>query len=450
MKLRSQRRISLSLPTLLVLASLLLTAACQRNIFQSPTVAPKTLRDVPALKLNFRFEADVPAPSAASHPQADEERVQSVQSDFDANRPQEILDKTVLSPDKQRVLAVYHKAEDLPTQYRLDMYAADGKLLRKITPNSLAVHFPDTIVWSPDSNNVAFVGMIRLGGAAPSPSPSPSPEGETTPTPTPTPAADANANTEAANANTETDANANVNAAPAPPVPEPPASVLSFRTEQIYICNTDGGDLKPLTQNEGMIYFYFAWSPDSTALAALAATWQEWRFEQLQAEQRGEIFTPSGRPRLVEKNGRVRLLDDRPTKVRPVWSPDSAKTAVAIDKEIRIFDAIGDAPTQASIPLRNPLLISSKKYDDDLKAKEGIVEANANSNANATASADAGTLPDENTLVSFNPIISLEWTEDKMLYLQTGYVKELKDAANSARSYLRWHRLIFSPQAVAY
>jgi hypothetical protein len=439
MKSRTQQTIKLKFPASLILISLLLTA-CQRNIFQPQTVAPTTLRDVPALKLNFRFEADVPAPSTVNEQQANEERVQSVQNDFDTNRAGEVLDKTLVSPDKNRVLAVYHKAEDSPAQYRLDMYAPDGRLLRKITPNGFAVHFPDTIVWSPDSNNVAFVGMVRLGNVNPSPTPA---------TEAP-PATDANANTETnANADANADANANANAnaaAPGAPTPEPPASVLTFRTEQIYLCNADGGDLKPLTQNEGMIYFYFAWSPDSAALVALAATWQEWRFEQAQADQRGEIFTPSGRPRLVEKNGRVRLLDDRPTRVQPVWSPDSAKIAAAIDKEIRIFDAIGDAPTQASIPLRNQLLISSQKYDEDLRRKERgeTVDANANANLNIA------TLPDENSLVSFNPIIRLEWTEPGMLYLQTGFVKELKDATQSARSFLRWHRLIFSPQAVVY
>ena len=418
-----------------VLSSLFLTA-CQRSIFDSPTVAPATLRDVPALKLNFRFESDVPAPSSAAEPQSAEERVQAVQNDFDTNRPQEVLDKTLLSPDKKRVLAVYHKTEDLQAEFRLDMYSADGKLLRKITPEGLSVHFPDTIVWSPDSNNVAFVGMVRLGTNAPTASPTP----ENTPEPE-------------ANADAEAETPADENAAPpaGTPTPEPAPPVLTFRTEQIYICNADGGDLKPLTQNEGMIYFYFTWSPDSSALAALAATWQEWRFEQAQADQRGEIFTPSGRPRLVEKNGRVRLLDDRPTRVHPVWSPDSAKIAVAVDKEVRIFDAIGDSPTQASIPLRNQLLLSSQKYDDDLRRKERgeNVEASANENADANANSGVGTLPDENSLVSFNPIIRLEWTEPGMLYLQTGYIRELKDAANSARSYLRWHRLIFSPQPVA-
>ena len=56
------------------------------------------------------------------------------------------------------------------------------------------------------------------------------------------------------------------------------------------------------------------------------------------------------------------------------------------------------------------------------------------------------TLPDPAKLVSFSPIVDLEWTSPDILYLQTGYVKEYKNAADSRRSYLRWHRLVFSPQ----
>ncbi|HXH70674.1 MAG TPA: hypothetical protein VNI60_10135 [Pyrinomonadaceae bacterium] len=434
---------------------------CQRSNFQPPTVAPATLRDVPALKLNFRLETDVPVPPAAGETAQMEERNVAVQTDFDQNRTQELVDKTIVSPNKQRVLAVYHKAEDSQGDFRLDMYSADGKLLRRITPDGMAVHYPDTIVWSPDSANVAFMAMTRAGQTSALSSPTP---------------VDNQANTASnseIDANTDVNTNANMeNASPAatqPPIIEQPKAVLTFRTEQIYISNADGGDLKPVTQNEGLIYFYFVWSPDGSALAALAATIQEWRFLQYQAESRSEAFAPAGRPRLVEKTGRERRLDDNLTIVHPAWSPDSAKVAVAFDKQVRIYDAIGDQPTQAAIPLRNQLLISSKVFDDDLQQKEqsgnantdanAAVNSNAQSNANAQINTNTqpnnavnqpiGTLPDENTLVSFNPIIDLKWTEDKMLYLQTGYIKQMKNEADSARSYLRWHRLIFSPQAVA-
>jgi hypothetical protein len=433
-------------------AILIVATSCQQISFDKRTVTPTSMRDVPALKLNFRFESDVPAPSVPAQNNTDE-RNAAIQADFDQNRAQEVVEKMIASPDKKRILAVYRKVEDQQAEYRLDMYSGDGKLLRKITPNGMAVHFPDTIVWSPAGTNVAFVGMTRSG------QPNSIPE-TTAPTP---PDIGLDTNTPSnndANSNSNSNTNENTNANISTPTPEPPRSVLTFRTEQIYVCNSEGGDLKLLTQNEGLIYFYFVWSPDNSALATLAATWQEWRYGQSVANQKGEIFIPAGRPRLVEKTGRERLLDDKITQVQPVWSPDSAKIALGYDKEIRIYDAIGDAPTQAAIPIRNQLLISSKTFDDELKRKELSgnsnsnanvninTNVNANSSANTAVNQDINTLPDENTLVSFNPVVQLEWTEDKMLYLQTGYIKEMKDAANSARSYLRWHRLLFSPQPV--
>lgn len=446
----------------LFVAVFLLTTACQRTAFdKQSTGAPASLREVPALKLNFRFEPDTPAPEAANKAAQADEKSAAVQNDFDTNRAQQALDKVIFSPDKQRIVAAYRKAEDLADEFRLDMYSADGKLLRQITPGGMAVRYPDTIVWSPDSNNIAFVARARTGQNAAAPDVAPTP-----------PAAEANTETNTnADANTNTNANTNVNTVAAPDAPK---AVLTFRTEQIYTANREGADLKPLTQNEGLIYFYFVWSPDSSALVALAATWREWQIMQSQADLHGEIFVPAGRPRLVEKNGRERRLDDNITAVQPVWSPDSSKVALAFDKDVRIYDAIGDAPTQAAIPLRNPLLISSKIYDEKIrretenansnanantpKANSNVnvnINANANINANLPANtaannADVSTLPDENSLVSFNPIIQLLWTEDKMLYVQTGYVKEMKNAATSPHSFLRWHRLVFSPQAVNY
>jgi hypothetical protein len=141
-------------------------AACEKNVFQSPTVTPTSLKDVSALRLNFRFESDVPQPTSAIQPQNVELKNDAIQTDFDQTRSPELLEKTLPSPDKSRFLAVYRKPEDNPNQHRLDMYSADGKLIKKITPNGLAAHFPDSIVWSPDGNSVAFVGVIRIGQTA--------------------------------------------------------------------------------------------------------------------------------------------------------------------------------------------------------------------------------------------------------------------------------------------
>ena len=417
-------------------------SACQKTIFDKETVAPTNLRDVSALRLNFRFEPDVPAPTNTNQPTQIEERNPAVQNDFDQNRSLEILDKSITSLNKQQILVVYHKIEDSQGDFRLDMYSADGKLLRKITHDGMAVHYPDTIVWSPDSANVAFMAMSRVIQA------NSNPISESQPKPTESNTA---ANTET-NANVE---NTNTVATPTPNV-EQPKAVLTFHTEQIYTCDANGGDLKPLTQNEGLIYFYFVWSPDSSNLAALAATFNDWRILNYQADVKGEVFVPFGRLRVIEKNGRERRLNDNLTAVRPVWSPDSAKIADAFDTQVRIYDAIGDAPTQAAIPLRNQLLISSKTYDEQLQSKEP--EGNSNTNTNTKANINInqaatpvnqpiGSLPDATTLVSFNPIINLQWTEDKLLYLQTGYVKNFKEATNNVQSYLRWHRLAFSPQS---
>lgn len=415
----------------------LVFAGCQTNVFKSPVSnQPTALSEVPALRLNFRFEPDVPAPTVAAPPV--EERNALVQADFDNNRATEMLDKTLTSPDKQRILAIYHRPTDQPAEFRLDMYAADGKLIRRITYDGMAVHFIDTIVWSPDSQTVAFVAMVRANQNAVAP-----PNANQANTNS-SANAEPNANVEGStNANLDTNAETNANAAaPSTAAADEPKPVLTFRTEQIYICDRDGQDLKPITQNEGLIYFHFAWSPDGAMLAAMAATYQEWNYLQAQAQLRGEQYTPPGRPRLVEKNGRERRLDDNLTAARPVWSPDSTKVAVAFDKQVRVYDAIGDQPTQAAIPLRNQLLISSKTFDENAQRQE---QAADNSNA-AEPSNQAATLPDESSLVSFNPIITLEWTANEMLYLQTGYIKQMVNEADSARSYLRWHRLIFSPQ----
>ena len=320
---------------------------------EAPTAQSSALSQVPAVRLGFRYEADVPPPQESASSQPKEERSPQVQADFDQNRQQEILDRTVFSPDRKRVLAVYHLPTDSPAEYRLDMYTGEGRILHKVTADLMAVHFPDTIRWAPDSSAVAFVAMVRTAGVA-----------QPIDTPIPPPP-DPNA----APANPiDSDANANT-VAPAPAAtPAAPVGILTFRTEQLYVTGADGDGTKPVTQNEGLIYFYYVWSPDSTMLAALANTAREWQFLDQQANSKGEQMVPLGRPRVVEKNGRERRLDDALTGVQPVWSPDSTKVAVAFDKQIRIYDAGGTPPTQAAIPLRNFLLISSQAYDRDQQA----------------------------------------------------------------------------------
>jgi hypothetical protein len=416
------------------LAAGLTAGGCQQvTNLTRPTVVPASLRDVPAQRLGFRFEPDVLQPPDVETPQQQPEKLTAIQADFDQRRPQDQLERTISSPDKTRILAIYQSAADEKGEFRLDIYEADGRLMRKITPENLALVFPDSIVWSPDSSNFAFAGSRRQNLLANQEIIQEAPR---------TPDLDnensaSNSNSPNANAN----ANSVVASSPSPAAVASPSTVLTFRTEQIYLSNREGSELKPLTQTEGLIYYYFTWSPDGTQLAALACKENEWRALQMRAEQRGEAFKPFGRPRLLEKNGRERRLDDALTAVYPVWSPDSSKVVTALDKQVRVYDALGNNPTAAAIPLQVPLLIASKICDDKVAANQSCVNtATGETNANNTAN-----LPTTEP-TTFVPIIALRWTEDKTLYLQTGFIREFMQG-EAVRSYLRWHRLNFSPQA---
>lgn len=415
---------------ILVLAAV--AFGCSRAPEQPVGGLPATMKEIPSARLNFRYEADVPKPEEKAATQS-QELNPSVQIDFDQNRPQELLDKTIGSLDGKRTLAVYHRVGDLPAEFRLDMYTPDGRLLRKMTADTMAVHFPETIVWSPNSENVAFVAMLRGTQTAPPETAAPPPAGAGTSSPT-------DANT----VNSDTGQNADANTAPAAAAP---ATVLTFRTEQIYLASADGDGVKPITQNEGLIYFYYVWSPDSSMLASMATTGREWQFLQASADAKGENYVPVGRPRLVEKNGRERRLDDGITAVQPVWSPDSSKVAVGYGTQVRIYDAYGNAPTQAAIPLRNSLLISSRAYDREQETKLQAANTAPDANVQQTPAPETpATLPDESSLVSYNPIVALSWSLDNLLYFQTAYIKRMKNEADSVTSFPRWHRLVFTPQ----
>ncbi len=425
---------------------------CSTNPLKTPEPRTVALREIPAQRLNYRFEADVPAPTKDEKtPVQSTERNEAVQLDFDNTRPMEILDRTIISPNKQRVIAVYRKPDDLIAEFRLDVYSTNGKIISRVTHEEMAVHFPDTIRWSPDSANIAFVAMVR--GQTKDLEESEAGKKEATPTPTVEPEIVDTDEDEEKNREEVKEENTNQGDAG-----EPAKEVITFRTEQIYIANADGQDVKPLTQNEGLIYFYFVWSPDGSALASLATTITEWRIREARTKNAGQIFVPQGRPRLVEKNGRERLLDDYSTSVHPVWSPDSAKVAAAFNKQVRIYDAVGDQPTQAAIPLNNDLLLASKDYEEKQKAAGNQILAentNSNANTNSDTNADAEetpetktTLPDAKSLVTFNPIINLEWNQETLLYLQTGFLRSFNDETENVSSYLRWHRLVLSPQAV--
>src|SRR5205085_6197156 len=125
------------------------------------------------------------------------------------------------------------------------LYSADGNFLRDVTPPELAVVFQDSVTWSADSSFIAFVGRRS---AQPQPSPTP---GEPFSTVLPS-------------------ASPGLTPQPAPTVEPAFAPLAVFSTEQVYLCNRDGYDLKPLTTRDGLIYFALSWAPDAHALVALA------------------------------------------------------------------------------------------------------------------------------------------------------------------------------------
>ncbi|HKC65427.1 MAG TPA: hypothetical protein VKB86_17430 [Pyrinomonadaceae bacterium] len=390
---------------ILLCASILAGGACRKST-ETKTVRPNTLADVPAERLAYSFTADVDAPPNVQENK--ETKLKPIQDDFDNRRKDDRLLRTVVSPDGQRALALYDTGDTQEGEFRVDMYAADGRFLRNITPPELSGAFSATASWSPDGKSFAFIGRKSL--AKPTP-PEMIPEVRAMPTGTVTPM-------------------------PTPTIAPNFAPVAVFDTEQIYISDRDGFQLRPLTTRNGLIYFYFAWSPDSQALAALACTENEW-----DARER-EHKLPAGRPRLIEVDGRERLLDDELTDAWPVWSPDSSKIATGFDTNLKIYDAVSRTPTQAEIPLRDPLLAASATYDEkSLQSKKSDENSNGKSDRKLPAPAQSSSA----TPVSFNPIVRLNWSEDKTLYFETAYIRIY--ANEPVNTFQRWHRLSLTRQA---
>ena len=400
--------------SLLSLVLLFFSIACRSNS-ESQGVRPRQLRDVPARRLAFTFQADVQPPAAFM---ADEAKtiIPAIQQDFDTHRQDDALLRTVQSPDGQRALALYGTADEPAQTFRIDLYSADGNFLRNVTPPNLAVVFQDSVAWSADSSFIAFVGRKSLQAeASPTPVPEPRPlmPGDSTMTPLP--------------------------ASPGAPAPTPTvapffAPLAVFNTEQVYLCNRDGYDLKPLTTRDGLIYFALAWAPDTHALVALACKESEW-----QAREK-EFKLPAGRPRLISLDGDERLLDDALAEAPPVWSPDSSKVATAFGADIGIYDAASKAPTQARIGLRERLLTASATFDEKSAPGKSKPADSPNKTGTTTPSPTMNaTLP-----VSFNPIVRLEWPAPEKLYIETAYVSVRSELI---KTFSRWHMLVLSPQA---
>lgn len=395
-----------------LLLSLLLAAVPACKSIRETTglsVVPKSLRDVPAERLAFRFEPDAAEEKLPEHLRHDEteEPAAAIRGAFETQRPAEALIRTVVDPSGQRALALYSTSET-DTDFRIDLYNTTGQFIRNVLPADLTGVFPEEVAWSPDGANIVFSGV-----RTPTPQVTPEPSDAAPPPPDLSQPPGAAGTTDALPTPTT-----------APIIP----STQTFRTEQVYVGDRDGYNLRPLTAREGLIYFKLAWSPDGQQLAALACKEDEW------AAQRREGFPHAGRPRLVTLEGQERLLDDRTTSVEPVWSPDGSKLATAFEYDVAVYDAGGGHPTGAGLSLREPLRAASAEYDARV-FKKG-------------APAAQGAAPqqtNEAMLISMNPFVRLEWVEPETLYAQTAFVHIYHD--EPVFKYPRWHVIHVSPQA---
>ena len=390
-----------------ILATLISVGASCTSIPQRGEVRPLLLRDVPAQRLAYRFEPDVAMPPEARTEDADD-KTEAIQLDFNTRRQDDALVRTVRSPDGQRALVLYGTADEPSQEFRLDLYSADGRFLRNLTPPDLACVFPETVTWSPDGNFITFIAHKAV-----KPTPMPTPPGASTPESPQAPEA--------------------TEATPVPSVAPAFAPVALFDTEQIYICNRDGYDLRPLTSREGLIYFYAAWAPDNHALVAMACKESEW-----EARER-EFKLPRGRPRLLTVDGKERLLDDELTEALPVWCPDSSKVATAFDTEVKIYDAASATPTQARIRLADPLTAASRVYEE-----RNSTDKKKADNAAGSSTPESSPVPSE-VPASLNPAMRLEWTSPERLFFETAYVSLQREGPIT--TFQRWHLVTLSPQS---
>jgi len=393
---------------LTILTTVAFAVSC-KSVIEHQDVRPRILRDVPAQNLAYRFDPDVSVPPDLKLDDSSD-KFAAVQNDFNGSKRQDdALLRTVVSPDGRRVLALYGTADEPSSAFRIDLYNSDGQFLRNLIPPTLSCVFPDMVSWSPDGQFINFIAHRRDVPPVRSPTPLDNlPEVSGSPVPSPS-----------------------IGPAFAP--------VATFNTEQIYICNRDGNDLKPLTSREGLIYFYFAWAPDGHSMAALACKEDEWIVREKQNKM------PAGRPRLVSLDGTERLLDDSLADAVPVWSPDASKVATAFDTDIAIYDAASSKPTQARLPLGDKLITASVSYEQKTAVKKIEPPKNNNSKTPSPLPAPTQASTQSSTPASFNPIVRVEWPSPERLYFQTAYVRLM--SSETINTFQRWHLLNLSAQA---
>lgn len=394
----------------LLTAALLAAPACQSLKEKTGlSVVPKSLRDVPAERLAFRFEPDLAEEKLPPNLRQEEpeEPAAAIRTAFETQRPNDALIRTIVDPSGMRALVLYGTSET-GTDFRIDLYNTTGQFIRNVLPPDLTGVFPEEVEWSPDGSYMVFSGV-----RTPTPLATPTPP-DTAPIP-PDLAQPPAAGT--------TDALPTPTAAPLIP------STQTFRTEQVYVGDRDGYNLRPLTAREGLIYFKLAWAPDGQQVAALACKEDEW------TAQRNEGNPHAGRPRLLTLEGQERLLDDRMTPVEPAWSPDGSKLATAFEYDVAIYDAGGGQPTGAGFSLRAPLHAASAEYDARVFKKSEP----------AAPPPQPEPQPGEAVLISMNPFVRLEWVAPETIYAQTAFVHIYQD--EPVFKYPRWHVVHVSPQA---
>ena len=116
-----------------------------KNVVDRQNVVPRVLRDVPARNLAYRFSPDVTPPSTDIDDTLD--KFAAVANDFSTKRKDEILLRTVVSPDSRRVLALYGTADEPGSSFRIDLYNSDGQFLRNLIPPDLSCVFPEPDKW---------------------------------------------------------------------------------------------------------------------------------------------------------------------------------------------------------------------------------------------------------------------------------------------------------------
>src|SRR5947209_15057372 len=107
---------------------LLLATSCRSNS-EAQRVRPRQLRDVPAQRLAFNFQADIQPPITTND---EATKLPAIQQDFDTRRKNDALLRTVASPDGLRALALYGTTEETSQTFRIDLYSSDGKFLRNL------------------------------------------------------------------------------------------------------------------------------------------------------------------------------------------------------------------------------------------------------------------------------------------------------------------------------